>query len=240
MQSPGEADPTRRLRLFSCALAESVMIVTIDGPAGSGKSSAAKALAARLGFEFLDTGAMYRAVAFAALRDRVQPEDSPAFREWLKQLQIEATPGVLRLAGEDVIPFIRTPEITALASRLAAIAPVRTLLVDLQRKAAEGRNLVCEGRDQGTVVFPNAERKFFLVADPVERARRRHRELLSRGQNLTLEEVLAAQDERDRRDSERAVSPTKPAADAVILDSTILSPEEVVARMESEVRRWVS
>lgn len=216
------------------------MIVTIDGPAGSGKSSAAKALAARLGFEFLDTGAMYRAVAFAALRDRVQPEDSPAFREWLKQLQIEATPGVLRLAGEDVIPFIRTPEITALASRLAAIAPVRTLLVDLQRKAAEGRNLVCEGRDQGTVVFPNAERKFFLVADPVERARRRHRELLSRGQNLTLEEVLAAQDERDRRDSERAVSPTKPAADAVILDSTILSPEEVVARMESEVRRWVS
>jgi cytidylate kinase len=240
MQSPGEADPTRRLRLFSCALAESVMIVTIDGPAGSGKSSAAEALAARLGFEFLDTGAMYRAVAFAALRDRVQPEDSPAFREWLKQLQIEATPGVLRLAGEDVIPFIRTPEITALASRLAAIAPVRILLVDLQRKAAEGRNLVCEGRDQGTVVFPNAERKFFLVADPVERARRRHRELLSRGQNLTLEEVLAAQDERDRRDSERAVSPTKPAADAVILDSTILTPEEVVARMESEVRRWVS
>ena len=216
------------------------MIVTIDGPAGSGKSSAAKALAARLGFEFLDTGAMYRAVAYAALRDRIQPQDSAQFREWLIQLHIEATPGVLRLAGEDVIPFIRTPEITALASQLAAIAPVRTLLVDLQRRAAEGRNLVCEGRDQGTVVFPNAERKFFLIANPVERARRRHRELHSRGQHLTLEEVLAAQDERDRRDSERAVSPTRPAPDATILDSTILSPEEVVARMESEVRRCAS
>jgi cytidylate kinase len=216
------------------------MIVTIDGPAGSGKSSAAKALAARLGFEFLDTGAMYRAVAYAALRDRIQPQDSARFRDWLVQLRIEATPGVLRLGGEDVVPLIRTPEITALASQLAAIAPVRTLLVDLQRRAAEGRNLVCEGRDQGTVVFPDAERKFFLIANPVERARRRHRELLSRGEHLTFQEVLAAQDERDRRDSERAVSPTKPAPDAIILDSTILSPDEVVAQMESEVRRCAS
>jgi cytidylate kinase len=216
------------------------MIITIDGPAGSGKSSAAKMLAARLGIEFLDTGAMYRAVAYAALRDRIEAADSSVFRNWLSQLNIEATPSVLRLGGEDVVPNIRTPEITALASKLAALAPVRTMLVDLQRKAAIGRNLVTEGRDQGTVVFPNAERKFFLVADPVERARRRHKELLARGQNLTLEEVLAAQEERDRRDSERAVSPTKPAADAIILDSTSMTSEEVVARMESEVRRWDS
>jgi CMP/dCMP kinase len=216
------------------------MIVTIDGPAGSGKSSAAKALAARLGFEFLDTGAMYRAVAYAALRDRVPPDDTHAFRDWLCRLQMEATPGVLRLAGEDVLGVIRTPEITALASKLAAIASVRTLLVELQRQAAAGRNLVTEGRDQGTIVFPHAECKFFLVADPIERARRRHKELLNRGQGLTLDEVIAAQDERDRRDSQRAISPTRPAADAIVIDSTGMTPEQVVARLESEVRRWRS
>jgi len=120
------------------------------------------------------------------------------------------------------------------------LAPVRSLLVDLQRRVSVGRNLVCEGRDQGTVVFPNAERKFFLVADPLERARRRRAELLARGQTLSLEEVLAAQEERDARDAGRDVAPMKPAADAIILDSTGLTPEEVVTRMESEVRRCAS
>ena|SRR5438105_3303928 len=213
------------------------MIVTIDGPAGSGKSSAAKALAARLGFQFLDTGAMYRALAFAALRDHIEPIESLGFAHWLNSLRVEATPEILRVNGLDVLPFIRTPEITALASRLATLASVRTLLVDLQRRAAVGRNLVCEGRDQGTVVFPDAECKFFLVADPTERARRRHRELHMRGQSLSLEEVLAAQDERDRRDAERDVSPMRPADDAIVLDSTNLTLDEVVGRMESEVRR---
>jgi len=213
------------------------MIVTIDGPAGSGKSSAAKALAARLGFQFLDTGATYRALAFAALRDHIEPIESLGFAHWLNSLRVEATPEILRVNGLDVLPFIRTPEITALASRLATLASVRTLLVDLQRRAAVGRNLVCEGRDQGTVVFPDAECKFFLVADPTERARRRHRELQSRGQSLNLDEVLVAQDERDRRDAERDVSPMRPADDAIVLDSTHLTLDEVVARMESEVRR---
>jgi cytidylate kinase len=213
------------------------MIVTIDGPAGSGKSSAAKALAARLGFEFLDTGAMYRAVAFAAIRDSMQAEDSPQFRDWLTDLHIEATPSAVFVAGQEISGEIRTPEISAMASQLATLKPVRQVLVELQRRAAIGRSLVTEGRDQGTVVFPDAERKFFLVADPKERARRRHNELIARGQKLTLDDVLSAQDERDRRDSERTVSPTKPAADAIIIDSTGLSPDDVVNRMESEVRR---
>ncbi len=213
------------------------MIVTIDGPAGSGKSSAARELARRLGFEFLDTGAMYRAVAYAAARDAISEDDPAALERWLETLRLEAWPGVVRLDGEDISGRIRTPPITAAASRLAAIPAVRHYLVRLQRQAAVGRNLVCEGRDQGTVVFPNAERKFFLSADRVERARRRHKELLSRGVEVTLDEVLRAQDERDQRDAGRALAPMVPAADAVILDSTALTPEQVVERMEREVRR---
>jgi cytidylate kinase len=213
------------------------MIVTIDGPAGAGKSSAARELARRLGFEFLDTGAMYRAVSFALLRDGIDEADLAALELWLPTLRLEAPPGVVRLDGEDIAGRIRTPEITTLASRLAAAPAVRYFLVGIQRAVAEGRNLVCEGRDQGTVVFPEAERKFFLVADREERARRRQRELASRGIEVPFDEVLRAQDERDKRDERRSLAPMRPAGDAVILDSTRLSPEEVVARMEAEVRR---
>jgi cytidylate kinase len=216
------------------------MIVTIDGPAGSGKSSGARELARRLGFEFLDTGAMYRAVAFAALRDGLDLSDNTAVAAWLTTLRVEAPPGVIRLNGEDIAGRIRTPEVTQGASRIAVLPAVRSFLARLQRQVAVGRNLVCEGRDQGTVVFPDAERKFFLVADPVERARRRHLELLSRGVNVTLEEVLRGQDERDRRDAGRDLAPMVPAPGAVILDTTRLTPEQVVERMESEVRRCLS
>src|SRR5437764_3285942 len=123
------------------------MIVTIDGPAGAGKSSAARELARRLGFEFLDTGAMYRAVAFAALRDGVDLDNESAVADWLRTLRLEAPPGVVCLDGEDISGRIRTPEITAAASRVAVLPPVRRYLVQLQRRAAAGRNLVCEGRD---------------------------------------------------------------------------------------------
>jgi cytidylate kinase len=213
------------------------MIVTIDGPAGAGKSSAARDLARRLGFEFLDTGAMYRAVSFALLRDGIDESDLAALERWLPTLRLEVPPGVVRLDGEDIAGRIRTPEITALASRLAAVPAVRYFLVGIQRAVAAGRNLVCEGRDQGTVVFPEAERKFFLVANREERARRRQRELASRGIEVPFDEVLRAQDERDQRDERRSLAPMRPADDAVILDSTRLTPEEVVARMEAEVRR---
>lgn len=213
------------------------MIVTIDGPAGSGKSSAARELAHRLGFEFLDTGAMYRAVSFALLRDRIDESDPAAIMSWLKALRLEMSPGVVRLNDEDIAGRIRTPEITALASRLAAMSAVREYLVGIQQKLAATRDLVCEGRDQGTVVFPHAECKFFLVAEPHERARRRHQELLSRGIEISLEQVVRDQEERDRRDAGRDLAPMKPADDAIILDSTRLTPDQVVARMEQEVRR---
>jgi CMP/dCMP kinase len=213
------------------------MIVTIDGPAGVGKSSAARELARRLGFEVLDTGAMYRAVAYAALRDGVNTGDESAVGEWLARLQLEIAAGQVRLNGEDVSLYIRTPEVTALASRVAVLATVRRFLVRLQRAAAVDRNLVCEGRDQGTVVFPNADRKFFLVANRLERARRRHKELVEHGAGIPLEEVLAGQDERDRRDAERDLAPMVPAADAIVIDSTHLTPEQVVEQMEREVRR---
>jgi cytidylate kinase len=213
------------------------MIVTIDGPAGAGKSSAARELARRLGFQFLDTGSMYRAVAFAERRDRLDCAADPGSVDWLQSLRLDVAPGVVRLDGEDIAGLIRTPEITAAASRLAVLPAVRHFLVQLQRQAAVGRNLVCEGRDQGTVVFPHADRKFFLVADRVERARRRLLDLRARGEQVTLEQVLEAQDERDRRDAERDLAPMRPAPDSVILDSTHLTPDQVVERMEREVRR---
>jgi cytidylate kinase len=213
------------------------MIVTIDGPAGAGKSSAARALARRLGFEFLDTGAMYRAVTLTGLRDGCTLADEQALARLLGQLELRLEGGRVFLNGEDVSTAIRTREVTA-ASRAVADSPVvRGHLRDLQRAMAAGRDIVCEGRDQGTIVFPDAGCKFFLVADDVERARRRHREMLARGERLTLDEVLQGQRERDRRDATRAIAPMVPAADAILLDSTGLTPEDVVHRMEEEVRR---
>jgi cytidylate kinase len=213
------------------------MIVTVDGPAGSGKSTAAKRLAARLGYDFLDTGAMFRAVAFAAIRDGIEPRESEEFRNWLNGLRLEASPTELRLDGEVIAPWIRTPPISAMASRLAVLPCVRSQLAELQRSAAKGRNLVTEGRDQGTAVFPHAECKLFLTADRFVRTQRRHSELLEQGHTVALEDVLAAQDERDRRDREREVAPLQPAADAVIIDTSNLTLDEVVTRMATEVRR---
>ncbi len=213
------------------------MIVTIDGPAGAGKSSAARALARRLGFEFLDTGAMYRAVALAGLRAGLDFRDEVALARLLAGLRLDMPPGRVLLNGADVTAEIRTAAVTAASSPVAASPVVRRFLADAQRALAAGRDMVCEGRDQGTVVFPDAACKFFLVADPTERARRRQREMEARGETVALEQVLRAQEERDRRDASRDVAPMRPAADAVVLDSTHLSPDRVVERMDQEVRR---
>ena len=213
------------------------MIVTIDGPAGAGKSTVARALARRLGFDFLDTGAMYRAVTLAALRAGCDLDDEAALARLVAGVTLAMPPGRVVLGGEDVTDRIRTPEVTAGTGKVASSPAVRRRLNELQRAVAAGRNFVCEGRDQGTIVFPDAACKFFLVADPAERARRRHREMLARGVVVSWEDVLAAQQARDARDAARDIAPMVPAADALLLDSTGMTLEQVVDRMEQEVRR---
>ena len=216
------------------------MIVTIDGPAGAGKSSAAKELARRLGFEFLDTGAMYRAVALAGLRAGCDFDDAAAVTKLLQDFRLEMPAGRVIVNGEDVTALIRDSKVTAASGAVANSPVVRRELSRMQREIARGRNMVTEGRDQGTIVFPDAGCKFFLVADPLERARRRHRDLLTRGDQVPLEEVLQAQEERDRRDAARDIAPMVPAKDAIVLDSTGLTLEQVVERMERDVRLRMS
>lgn len=213
------------------------MIVTIDGPAGAGKSTAARMLAHRLNFDFLDTGAMFRAVALAASRAGVALDDEAGLETLVPALRLEMHGARVLLNGEDVSTAIRTPEVSAGASVVAVRAAVRSRLAAWQRQIAEGRNVVCEGRDQGTVVFPHAACKFFLIADPEERLRRRARELEGKGTRVDLDELRRVQAERDERDATRALAPLQPAADAVVVDSTGLSLDQVVGRMEEEVRR---
>jgi len=213
------------------------VIVTIDGPAGAGKSSAARLLAQRLGFDFLDTGAMYRAVTLAAIRTGISVADESELARLLDAMQLEMPAARVLLNGEDVTTAIRTPEVTHASAAIADSPLVRRRLVGWQREIAAGRDMVTEGRDQGTIVFPDAACKFFLVADADERARRRHRELVSRGENIALEAVLEAQRLRDARDAARDIAPMVPAADAITLDATALSLDQVIATMEQEVRR---
>jgi cytidylate kinase len=213
------------------------MIITIDGPAGAGKSSAAKVLARRLGFEFLDTGAMYRAVTLAALRAGVSLSDQAALEKVMTDFRLEMPPGRVILNNEDVTREIRAGAVTAASGAVADSPIVRRRLGEMQRQIAAGRNMVCEGRDQGTIIFPDAECKFFLVADPLERARRRQRDMAGRGEVIPWNEVLEAQELRDSRDRQRDLAPMVPAPDAILLDSTQLTLEQVVEGMEQEVRR---
>lgn len=213
------------------------MIITIDGPAGAGKSSASRRLAQRLGFEVLDTGAMYRAVGLAALRAQIRLNDASLLEPLLRTLHLQMPPGKILLNGEDVSLLIRTSEASNASSVVAVVPVVRRQLVQWQREIGKSRNMVCEGRDQGTVVFPEALCKFFLSADPHERARRRLLELEARGERVELGQLLQAIEERDRRDAVRDLAPMRPAEDAVLLDTTHLSLDQVVDRMEAEVRR---
>lgn len=216
------------------------MIITIDGPAGSGKSTAARLLAERLGFQFLDTGAMYRAVALKALAAGIDLADEARVGKLAGGMEIEALGPVVRADGQDVTAAIRSPEVTSGASKVAAIPEVRAALVLLQQKAAAGRDIVTEGRDQGTVVFPEAECKFYLTADPRERARRRQDELRAQGEDVTFEDLLAQILERDTRDKTRETAPLRPADDALSIDTSNMTPDEVVRVLETIVRRKTS
>ncbi len=216
------------------------MVVTIDGPSGAGKSTVSRRLASELGFAYLDTGALYRAVALAATVDgKAQEEEEAIIAAWLTRVDISAKPErgrfVVCLDDRDVEPFIRNEEIGGIASRLSAMAPVREFLLELQRKAGEAGDLVAEGRDMGTVVFPEAEVKFFLVADDGERARRRYEELKPVQPDLTLERVARDLAARDQRDAGRSLAPLAPARDAYVLDSTNVGVEQVIAMMLKRV-----
>ncbi|WP_339727745.1 (d)CMP kinase [uncultured Gimesia sp.] len=216
------------------------MIVTIDGPAGSGKSTAARGLSKRLGFEFLDTGAMYRCVAWGVLQRNVDPADEQAVTDVSQQVKITFADDQVLLDGEDVSEAIRTPEVTEAASVVAQYPTVRQELVRLQQQAAAGVEIVSEGRDQGTVVFPDAFCKFFLIADPEERARRRHEELAAKGKQVTLDAILQQIYERDQRDEQRTVAPLKPADDAIEINTSRLAINEVIDQLEQLVRSRIS
>jgi CMP/dCMP kinase len=207
------------------------MIITLDGPAGAGKSSAARALAARLGWCYMDTGAMYRAVALTALERGIPLDDSTRIAALAEEVRIEFRDGRVNVDGIDVSAEIRTERITAATRPVADAPPVRDAMKRIQRRMAEGIDVVTEGRDQGSVVFPHAELKVFLTASPEERARRRHREELGRGHAPTLASVLESQSRRDDADCSRPVGAMRQADDAVLLETDGLSAEEVVQRL---------
>ena len=214
--------------------------VAIDGPAGAGKSSVAKAAAQELGFVYVDTGAIYRTIALHVLRPGVDPHDAPAVEALLPAIQVglEYTPEgqVMRLNGEDVTSLIRTPEVSMATSACSAIPAVRAFLLQLQRDLAEKNNVLMDGRDIGTVVLPHAQLKVFLTASAQERARRRVRQLEESGQAADYEAILRDIQQRDYQDSHREVAPLRPAEDAVLVDTSQDSFARSVERLVGLVR----
>jgi CMP/dCMP kinase len=218
-----------------------IMIITIDGPAGTGKSTVAQRVAERLGYDFLDTGAMYRAIGLAAVRRSANLEDPRELAFIAKHARIEfdwstRPPGVL-LNGEPVGHVLRGMEATQAASHVAVVPAIREILVEQQRRIGrEHGNIVTEGRDQGSVVFPDAEAKFYLDATPEERAKRRVNQLRARGEMVDPGEILRQIQDRDQRDSKRAVSPLVVPHGATVIDTTALTLDEVIEQIVGQVR----
>ena len=215
-------------------------MVTVDGPAGSGKSTVSRVLAGRIGYSYLDTGAMYRAVALAVRRSGLDLNDSRGLEDLCRTVDLrfvkDADPPRLIMGGEDVTDLIRTPEMDMLSSTVSGVSEVRRAMTTLQRRIAGGGGYVAEGRDMGTVVFPDAEYKFFLTASVLIRAQRRYEEILSRGETAVREVVEADLRQRDSQDRLRALAPLKPADDAVIIDSSALTVEQVVQSMVDHMK----
>ena len=218
------------------------MVIAIDGPAGSGKSTTAKNVAEKLGFIHINTGAMYRGIALKCIQEDVNIEDPSQLNHLLAYTKFEfGTEGgsTLFMDGVDISAEITSVQVTDFVSQVSAISEVREKLVQYQRKMAEGLNVVLEGRDIGTVVFPNADYKYFLVADIHERARRRKKEMEAKGEVVSLEELTAEMLERDRKDSTRKHSPLKKTEDAVEIDTTGISIEEQVNRIVEIVNKTI-
>ena len=221
------------------------MIITIDGPAASGKSTAARLLARKLGASFLDTGAMYRAVTLAAMRAGVDLNDEQKLLDITQtcefQFSVKAGKTTVRIDNTDVTEQIRSPEVTANARYIAAAPRVREKLVQMQRQfAADRHKIVTEGRDQGTVAFGDANVKFYLTANSTERARRRLSELQDKSDAGSLQQIQKAIEERDKSDESRAVGPLKPAEDAIVVDTTNMSIEQVVETLACHVKKKCS
>lgn len=216
-------------------MSELQSIITIDGPAGVGKSSVSRKVAAATGFTYLDTGAMYRGVGWYFLQQGVSLDDAEAMSEKLANLELELLPAVdeesdvgVLVNGENVSDAIRTPEMAMVASDVSAVPVVRQILTKIQRSYGEKGNIVAEGRDTGTVVFPKAAYKFFLDAKPEERAKRRVTQLRERGVEADFKQILSMTQERDKNDSERTIAPLKKAKDAVHIDTTEITVLQVV------------
>jgi cytidylate kinase len=210
-------------------------VVTIDGPAAAGKSTTARGLANRLGWRFLDTGAMYRAVTLAAIRGGTDLTNEAHLNALVQSLSVDLLADRVLLGQEDVTHAIRGVEITRLSKFVADSPGVRERLMIWQRTFAAVHDVVTEGRDQGTLVFPDAFRKYYLTASEEERARRRLGEYLARGESATFESLLNDQRQRDARDAARAIAPMKPAPDAVVVDTTGMSVEAVIDRLADDI-----
>lgn len=216
------------------------IIITIDGPAGSGKSTISRAVAAKFNYAYLDTGAMYRAVGLQAVRSGVDPDDEVKMADMLDCLDLHLLPGdgepVVMLGSEDVSHEIRTPEMGMMASKVSAKAIVRNKLTEIQQRIGAKGSVVAEGRDMGTVVFSEARYKFYLDATPEERSRRRTEQLQAQGLEVDFAEILTQTKKRDFDDSNRAIAPLKPANDAILIDSSLMSIAQVIELITKEVQ----